>query len=128
MIRITWVFNKKFGVNNIQTELKKKKKYKTTEIIIFFFFFISRYSLNNDVRVSFYEETNTWLKEISKNKFHGGEEPDLSDLAVYGVLTAVEGCDAFQDLLTNTKVRSWFYNMKDAVHNHLGEKYLELRC
>ena len=39
---------------------------------------------------------------------------DLADLAVYGVLSAIEGCDAFQDILNNTKVAKWYNRMKQA--------------
>ena len=46
---------------------------------------------------------------------------DLSDLAVYGVLSAIEGCDAFQDLLENTKVGPWFQRMKEACAQHKGQ-------
>ena len=46
---------------------------------------------------------------------------DLSDLAVYGVLSAIEGCDAFQDLLENTKVEPWFQRMKEACAQHKGQ-------
>lgn len=50
----------------------------------------------------------------------GGNIPNLSDLAVYGVLTAVEGCDAFQDLKKNTKISDWFANMSEIVKQHGG--------
>ncbi|XP_066955611.1 prostaglandin E synthase 2 [Macrobrachium rosenbergii] len=81
-----------------------------------------RHQLKDDVRESFYEEMNVWLKALKKKgtKFMGGEEPNLSDLAVYGVLTAVEGCDAFEDLKNNTKVESWFSSMKETVKFHGG--------
>lgn len=50
----------------------------------------------------------------------GGDIPNLSDLAVYGVLTAVEGCDAFQDLKNNTGISQWFQNMSEVVKQHGG--------
>ncbi|KAB7503890.1 Prostaglandin E synthase 2 [Armadillidium nasatum] len=88
-----------------------------------------RHGLKDDVRSSFYEETNIWLKEVKNRggKFFGGDEPNLADLGVYGVLTAVEGCNAFQDLLTNTAINDWFSDMKTVVENHQGEKYLNQR-
>ena len=46
---------------------------------------------------------------------------DLADLAVYGVLSAIEGCDAFQDLLNNTKVAKWYNRVKEACRLHKGQ-------
>lgn len=74
------------------------------------------------MRTSFYEETNVWLKALKKKdtKFMGGDQPNLADLAVYGVLTAVEGCDAFQDLKRNTKISVWYDRMTEAVRQRGG--------
>ena len=52
----------------------------------------------------------------------GGEAPNLADLAVYGALSAIEGCDAFSDLSVNTKVKPWFEAMKQAVQNNEGKE------
>lgn len=81
-----------------------------------------KHQLKDDVRESFYEQVNVWLKALKKKgtKFMGGDTPNLSDLAVYGVLTAVEGCDAFQDVKNNTKISRWFENMSEAVKQHEG--------
>lgn len=99
------------------------------EIFIFcyrhFYYFLLpcyRHQLQDDVRQSFYEQVNVWLKALKKKgtKFMGGNSPNLSDLAVYGVLTAVEGCDAFQDVKNNTKISHWFENMSEIVKQHGG--------
>lgn len=81
-----------------------------------------RHQLQDDVRQSFYEQVNVWLKALKKKgtKFMGGNTPNLSDLAVYGVLTAVEGCDAFQDVKSNTNISHWFENMSEIVKQHGG--------
>lgn len=52
-----------------------------------------KYQLKPEVRESLYDEINFWLKTIraKKTRFMGGDSPDLSDLAVYGVLNAIEG-------------------------------------
>lgn len=54
----------------------------------------------------------------------GGNKPNLSDLAVYGVLKSIEGCDAFQDLLANTKIGVWYDAMKEQVDTHAGSAML----
>nr|XP_045626306.1 prostaglandin E synthase 2-like isoform X2 [Procambarus clarkii] len=81
-----------------------------------------RHQLKDDVRQSFYEETNVWLEALKKKgtKFMGGDHPNLSDLAVYGVLTAVEGCEAFHDLKQNTTISLWFEHMRETVSQHGG--------
>lgn len=72
---------------------------------------------NEDVRQALYNDVNTWLVEIEKNgeKFLGGNKPNLADLAVFGVLSSIEGCAAFKDVQKNTKIDSWFSNMKAVV-------------
>jgi hypothetical protein len=45
----------------------------------------------------------------------------LSDLAVYGVLSAIEGCTAFEELLEKTKIATWFNAVKEACQNHSGQ-------
>jgi microsomal prostaglandin-E synthase 2 len=55
-----------------------------------------------------------------ETKFMGGEVPDLSDLAVYGVLSSIEGCITFQDLLQHTSIGTWYYSMKEKVQSHAG--------
>ena len=58
-----------------------------------------------------YKRTPTF---ISESKVCLLSISDLADLAVYGVLSAIEGCDAFQDILNNTKVAKWYNRMKQA--------------
>jgi len=70
--------------------------------------------LKNDVRQSLYDECNEWVKAVEKNghKFMGGNKPNLADLAVYGILSSIEGCMAFKDVRENTKIDTWYGNMK----------------
>jgi len=86
-----------------------------------------RHGLKEDVRQSFYDETNNWLKAVksSKGKFLGGDKPNLADLAVYGALSAVEGCEAFLDLEANTKIKPWFEATKKAVQEQAGAILVE---
>jgi len=71
-----------------------------------------RHNLKEDVRQSLYDESNHWMKNIqlSGGEFMGGAKPNLADLAVYGVLSSIEGCEAFQDLNQNSRiVKDWYY-------------------
>ena len=47
----------------------------------------------------FLDQLHTYYISFSLiGKFLGGDKPNLADLAVYGALSAVEGCEAFLDL------------------------------
>lgn len=84
-----------------------------------------RHALKEDVRQSLYDSCNQWMKAIgTKQKFLGGDLPNLADLAVFGLLSSIEGCLAFQDLLANTKIGTWYYNVKEVVSNHGGYQML----
>ena len=76
-----------------------------------------RHGLKDDVRQSFYDETNNWLRAVKQKGtvFLGGDKPNLADLAVYGALSAVEGCEAFLDLQANTNVKPWYDAMERAI-------------
>jgi len=83
--------------------------------------------LKSDVRDSLYDAGKLWMKQIGTNrKFMGGDLPDLADLAVYGLLNSIEGCTAFQDLLDNTNIGTWYYGVKEAVTNHYGYQNLKI--
>jgi len=89
-----------------------------------------RHHLEEDVRQSLYNEANKWTTEIRKRKqgpFMGGETPNLGDLSMYGVLTAIEGCEAFQDMMQNTKISPWFHLMQKQVKGKAGEALLVKR-
>ncbi|KAK9881466.1 hypothetical protein WA026_016350 [Henosepilachna vigintioctopunctata] len=79
-----------------------------------------KYQLKDDVRQSLYDECNYWMKNIHMKggKFMGGDKPNLADLAVFGVLNSIEGCSAFEDLLKNSKIGTWFKKMKEEVGKH----------
>ncbi|KZC05169.1 PREDICTED: prostaglandin E synthase 2 [Dufourea novaeangliae] len=85
-----------------------------------------RHSLKEDVRQSLYDDINKWLKAIKQRggTFMGGETPNLADLAVYGILKSIEGCNAFQDVLNNTKLDAWYSAMMKEVDTHSGSRYL----
>lgn len=70
--------------------------------------------LKDDVRQSLYDECSEWVRAVEQNGgiFMGGNKPNLADLAVYGVLSSIEGCLAFKDVRENTKINAWFSNMQ----------------
>lgn len=82
-----------------------------------------RHNLNEDVRQDIYAACNSWTAELGKRKsqFFGGNKPNLADLALYGALTSMEGCQAFTDILNNTSIEPWFQAVKNHVTRNRGE-------
>jgi len=80
----------------------------------------SKYHLRNDVRESLYEEANRWTHNVGKKQYMGGKQPNLADLNMYGVISAIEGLDAFNDLMKNTNIGPWYKRMKKQVTAHRG--------
>uniref|UniRef100_A0A336KNX6 Prostaglandin E synthase 2 n=1 Tax=Culicoides sonorensis TaxID=179676 RepID=A0A336KNX6_CULSO len=81
-----------------------------------------RHNLTDDVRSHIYQACDKWTDELKKRntQFMGGKKPNLADLAVFGVLSSMEGCLAFKDCLDNTKIGSWFYDVKAHVQRNRG--------
>ncbi|KAI4820178.1 hypothetical protein KUCAC02_028163 [Chaenocephalus aceratus] len=81
----------------------------------------SRHNLQDDVREDLYKAVNDWVAAIGKKrKFMGGDQPNLADLAVFGVLRVMEGLEAFDDMMKNSKVKPWYRRMESASLNHEG--------
>lgn len=82
-----------------------------------------RHHLHDDVRQDIYAACDSWTTELNKrkSKFLGGKTPNLADLAFYGALTSMEGCQAFKDALNNTSIEPWFQAMKGYTLSNKGE-------
>lgn len=86
-----------------------------------------KYQLKDDVRQSLYDSCNYFLRARGHGaEFIGGKQPNLSDLAIYGALSSIEGCDAFKDLTANTRISAWYFKMKQLVDEHQGSDLLKL--
>ncbi|XP_074527488.1 prostaglandin E synthase 2 [Halichoeres trimaculatus] len=82
----------------------------------------NRHNLQDDVRQDLYKAVNDWVAAIGKKrKFMGGDKPNLADLAVFGVLRVMEGLQAFDDMMANTKVKFWYRRMEKATMNKEGK-------
>lgn len=79
-----------------------------------------KYNIPDDVRQSLYDAANDWMDVVGKQDFMGGAKPNLADLSVYGVLSSIEGLDAFNDMCLMTKIGPWYYRVKEAVNSHAG--------
>ncbi|NP_956574.2 prostaglandin E synthase 2 [Danio rerio] len=77
-----------------------------------------KHNLQADVRQDLYKAVNDWVAAIGKNKqFMGGDEPNLADLAVFGVLRVMEGLQSFDDMMEHTKVKKWYSRMQKATQH-----------
>ncbi|TNN52420.1 Prostaglandin E synthase 2 [Liparis tanakae] len=86
----------------------------------------SRYQLQDDVRQDLYKAVNDWVAAIGKKrKFMGGDHPNLADLNVFGVLRVMEGLQAFDDMMDNTKVKGWYRRVERAALQHEGREQTE---
>ena len=46
---------------------------------------------------------------------------DISLLqAVYGIVNSIEGLDTFDNMISNTKMKKWYYAVKDRVIRQEG--------
>ncbi|XP_045509417.1 prostaglandin E synthase 2 [Colias croceus] len=81
-----------------------------------------RHQIKEDERQSLYDAANAWMKAVKKkgSSFLGGDQPNLADISVFGVLSSIEGCRAFQDLRENTSIGNWFDRMKTHLETTKG--------
>ncbi|KAF0984602.1 hypothetical protein FDP41_000501 [Naegleria fowleri] len=84
-----------------------------------------KYGIDNE-REAIYACGRKWANEAldpSKGPFHGGNEPDLADLAVYGILSSIEGLRTFNDLSKEVpQIGVWYHTMKNVVNYHKQNK------
>lgn len=76
-----------------------------------------------DSRQALYDAANKWMKAVQQKgtPFLGGEQPNLADISVYGVLSSIEGCTAFHDLRNHTKIGKWFDEMSNMLQQKRGQ-------
>jgi microsomal prostaglandin-E synthase 2 len=75
-----------------------------------------------DEREAIYSCGREWMKALGSKPFHGGNKPDLADLATYGVLTSIEGLQTFEDLFEHADMADWYYRMKSLVGSSTGKR------
>ncbi|XP_022832762.1 prostaglandin E synthase 2 [Spodoptera litura] len=83
----------------------------------------TRHKIKDDPRESLYDAVNEWMGAVQSKgtPFLGGDKPNLADVTVFGVLSSIEGCTAFQDLKNNTAVEKWYYETKNAIERRMGK-------
>jgi microsomal prostaglandin-E synthase 2 len=79
----------------------------------------------DDEREAIFSCANQWTEQAlnnGKKLFHGGNRPDLADLAVYGVLSSIEGLRTFNEMLEATSIGAWYYRVKKEVGECFGKR------
>lgn len=74
-----------------------------------------KYGIEGDLRDELYTSANQWVDALGARKYMGGDEPNLADLAVFGVVKSVTGTDTFMDLMHNTGISKWYEHMMGEV-------------
>ncbi|OWY96711.1 Prostaglandin E synthase [Phytophthora megakarya] len=70
----------------------------------------------DDERQALYSALDSWVGAIGeKRPFLGGDEPNMADLSVFGVLRAMNGLDTYNDMMRETNIEPWFTRMTDKV-------------
>ncbi|CAH0486257.1 unnamed protein product [Peronospora farinosa] len=66
----------------------------------------------DDERQALYSALDNWVDAIGdKRPFLGGNEPNMADLSVFGVLRAMHGLDTYNDIMRETNIKPWFTRM-----------------
>ena len=74
-----------------------------------------KYNIVNE-REELYEKLEEFVDAIGPRRdFLGGRDPNLADLAVFGVIRAIAGMDTFTDVMANTRLQPWYARMAAAV-------------
>ncbi len=74
-----------------------------------------KYGIEGDLRAALYQEVDLFVHALNGREFMGGSKPNLADLAVFGVLRAVQGTPTYTDVLAHTGVGPWLMRMTVAV-------------
>lgn len=59
---------------------------------------------------------NEFVDAVGPNRpFMGGAQPNLADLAVFGVLQAVRNTPTFNDAMANSRIGAWFGRVEAVI-------------
>ncbi|TKY75262.1 Prostaglandin E synthase 2 [Spatholobus suberectus] len=68
-----------------------------------------------DERAALYGAAEQWVDALKGRKFLGGLDPNLADLAVFGVLRPIRLLKSGRDMVEHTRIGKWFSEMDRAV-------------
>nr|GEV68638.1 prostaglandin E synthase 2-like [Tanacetum cinerariifolium] len=73
-----------------------------------------------DERKALYEAAETWVDALKGRQYLGGSEPNLGDLAVFGVLRPIRYLTSGKDMVENT--RNWRVVHKNGKPNEASTR------
>lgn len=68
-----------------------------------------------DARAALYGAAETWVDALKGRQFLGGSNPNLADLAVFGVLRPIRHLKSGKEMVENTRIGEWYSRMESAV-------------
>lgn len=74
-----------------------------------------KYGIEGDLREALYACLGDFVDAVGSRPFLGGTQPNLGDLAVFGVLRAVETTNTFEDMMAHGHIKPWYERMRAAV-------------
>jgi microsomal prostaglandin-E synthase 2 len=77
-----------------------------------------------DLREALYADANKFIAAVGSQSFMGGAKPNLADLAMLGVLSAIRGTDTYNDLVLNSSIGQWLSRMAQTVGDSAEVKHV----
>ncbi|KAF7829557.1 prostaglandin E synthase 2-like [Senna tora] len=68
-----------------------------------------------DERAALYGAAEQWVDALKGRKFLGESNPNLADLAVFGVLRPIRHLKSGRDMVEHTRIGRWYSEMEQAV-------------
>ncbi|KAI3724482.1 hypothetical protein L2E82_36261 [Cichorium intybus] len=83
-----------------------------------------RHNIINE-REALYKAAETWMDALNGRQYLGGSEPNLADLAVFGVLRPIRYLKSGKDMVENTRIGEWFTRMENEMKPNRGTSFQE---
>ncbi|KAB1204048.1 Prostaglandin E synthase 2 [Morella rubra] len=80
-----------------------------------------KHNITNE-RAALYEAAETWVDALKGRQFLGGLNPNLADLAVFGVLRPIRHLKSGRDMVEHTRIGDWYTLMESAVGKSVRTK------
>ncbi|KAM7266789.1 hypothetical protein ACFE04_008955 [Oxalis oulophora] len=68
-----------------------------------------------DERKALYDAAEAWVDALKGREYLGGSQPNLADLAVYGVLRPIRYLRSGKDMVENTHIGDWYARMEGII-------------
>jgi microsomal prostaglandin-E synthase 2 len=77
----------------------------------------------NDPKAGLNGELTKWCTSFPpKHRYHGGQQPDLADSDVFGIIRSIQGHDLYQEVASVEPCRDWINAMQLALEQAKAKK------